>query len=777
MPRRLSPLLLVVCASLVGPMAAHAQTFIEHLEPPVLQRGKTTRVTVVGAHKTRATDLWTSLPAGMVKATPVDVRSTGSVFDVQVSAAAPVGLFGLRTADGDGLSNLQLCLIDDLPVRPAPDSSAGPVRVDLPCALWGRFREAAVDRFTIAVKAGQRVAFEAVGNRFGKEVDPLVTIRDAAGKQIAEHDNDPGLYFDLRFEHTFVSDGNCTIEIRDSRYHGHEHGMYVLRMGRFLAARVAVPGVIAPGRGTLHLPEINEKVTVDLPALHPLGLTSLPIRRPGDEGSAWVPVEVSHASVTTAEPSALTPGKGTPAQIPGELCGVLAHPGERHFFRVELAKGQAIRVRPHTRSLNSPVDPEVWMTDATGRLVTRANETPDEQIRMDYTAPAAGVYCIAVRDRARDGGPAFTYRLEVNSATAKPEVVAEVEGLTVPRDSYQAVPLTVVRDGYGGPLSLTLAGAPPGVQLSPSEIPAGVNSILCQLSAGPDTPLGLHTIQILASRDEPSFFWRQPAQVTVVPAKPLVDRQLKNVDLIPYTLREDQRRLPPVVAERLALRIIEAIPFTVELAESTLTLPRYRQTNVPLVMTRKSGFRSPITFTARGGQLGDKAEGRTRVYAEFPVATEKELKVNGHIHSLILTNLGKSRIEVLATAAHSGGSVTLIRAFELDTRTTFAVKADAPLGKMLPGESGKVRLTVERVAMFHGPIKIAFTQTQGFELPESVEIPAGGDSVDIPVKVPADLTPGRRGVDLHATAVVDGFEEEQRNRVEIEVVKPMPMKK
>ena len=44
----------------------------------------------------------------------------------------------------------------------APDASKGPARVELPCALWGRFREAEVDRFTIEVKAGQRVSFEVV---------------------------------------------------------------------------------------------------------------------------------------------------------------------------------------------------------------------------------------------------------------------------------------------------------------------------------------------------------------------------------------------------------------------------------------------------------------------------------------------------------------------------------------------------------------------------------------------------------------------------------------
>ena len=135
---------------------------------------------------------------------------------------------------------------------------------------------------------------------------------------------------------------------------------------------------------------------------------------------------------------------------------------------------------------------------------------------------------------------------------------------------------------------------------------------------------------------------------SLVRTRPLVDRQLLNVDLIPYSLREDQRRLPPSVSDRLALQVTEAAPFTVELAEPTVTLPRYQQAAIPLVTTRKSGFDAPITFTARGGQIADKNEGRTRVYAEFPVAKARDGKVSGSVHSRILANLGKTRIEVLA---------------------------------------------------------------------------------------------------------------------------------
>src|SRR5580692_8780220 len=139
-----------VCLTFVvffaGRASCPAQGFIEHLSPPALERGKTTRLTVVGSQLTKALDLWTSLPSGKIKATPVgESKAEVAVFDVRVADDAPVGLFGLRVANANGLSNVHLCLIDDLPVRAAPDSVKEPAKVDLPCALWGRFREGAVD--------------------------------------------------------------------------------------------------------------------------------------------------------------------------------------------------------------------------------------------------------------------------------------------------------------------------------------------------------------------------------------------------------------------------------------------------------------------------------------------------------------------------------------------------------------------------------------------------------------------------------------------------------
>jgi hypothetical protein len=773
------PLLLV----LLGGASVRGQAFIEHLSPPALERGKTTRLTVVGACLTNALDLWTSLPPGKVKAVPVPgMKSDAAVFDVSLAADAPVGLFGLRLATADGLSNVHLFLIDDLPVRPAPDSVKGPAHADLPCALWGRCREAVVDCFLIDVKAGQRVSFEAVCSRFGKEVDPLVILRDSRGRIMAERDNDAGLSFDCRFEHRFAVAGTYSVEIRDSRFHGHEHGFYVLRMGRFPAARVAVPAVARPGKRTeLLLPELNEKLGIAIGAGQLPGPLTVGLRRPDDEGSAWLPVEVSEMEATTAAADALTPEKATPASIPGQLCGVLPGPGARQFFRLEMQKGQSIHVVGHGRWLNSPIDPTLTLTDAAGKTLRQANEGPEDTVQLEFSAPAAGVYCLAVQDQSRDGGPAYAYRLEVRQGGGPFEITAEVEGLTVPRESYQPVPLKVTRGSYSGPIELILVGAPPGVALTPSEIPAVVTALECKLSAAGTTPLGLHTVQILARLTAAPGRTGQPGEglgSTVVHTRPLVDRQLLNPDLIPYSLREDQRRLPPSVSDRLALQITEPAPFTVDLAEPTVILARYQQAPIPLVMTRRPGFDGPITFTARGGQLADKEEGRTRVYAEFPAATAKNLQVQGSIHSRILTNLGKTPIEVRASGVYKGRTITLLRSFELEIRPAFAVSAEPALVKLAPGSMARVRLVVDRARTFTGPVTVSLSPVGGLDLPEKVTIPRGEKSVEIVVKAQSDAGAGRRGSLWSATADVDGFEEENRSgRFDVEVLKAEVPKK
>jgi hypothetical protein len=755
---------------------AVGQGFIEHIKPPVAQRGKTTRVSFIGTRLAGAGDVWSSLPAGKLKATPVaTTEPTRATMDVTVANDAPVGLCGVRVATPDGLSNTHLFLIDDLPpVARAP--GAGAMKVALPAAVWGTFRAAEVDRFTIQANAKQRISFEVVGSRLGKDVDPLITIRDAKGKWVAERDNDPGLCFDCRFEHVFAAAGIYTVEVRDARFHGDEHGTYVLRMGRFPAGRVALPAVVRPGRRTeVTLPEASDApIALDVPAEQPLGPFVASLRCDGDEGSTWVPLIAATDDVTIASKTADTRERATPAKLPGSLCGVLSKPGASEYFRLNLERGQRIKVRGEARSLGSPADLELVLTDAKGTEVRRASSPGQDDVTFDFSAPAAGDYTLMVRDQNRDGGPAFAYRLDVRGPQPQFSIDAEVEGLTVPRASYQIVPLTITRSERIGPIKLRLIGAPAGVTLTPNEIPETETALVCKLSAAADTPMGLYTMQIVA---EPPAI-EKGASPTLVHTVPLVDRKRVNIDLIPYALREDQRRVPVALTDRFALQVTAASPFTFELPESQVTLARYQHADFPLATTRIVGFDAPITFTARGGQLGEKESARTRVFATFVPATPRELQVTGSIHSRILANLGKTRIEVEATALYQGRRITLTRSFELQLRTAFIITAEADKAPVNPGATVKVRVLADRIKTFDGPVTVQLTPVQGLDLPATLSIPRGVASVDLDIKIPADLAPRRIGIRARSTGVVGEFEEEQQGElVNIDVRKPEAPKK
>jgi hypothetical protein len=730
------------------PVGACAGAFIEHAEPPVAQTGKTTRVTLVGHELNAALDLWTSLPAGKLTVKPVESQPDRAVFDVTVAADAPVGLCGVRVATRYGLSNAHLFWIDDLPVRTAVSGQA----LTAPGAYWGRFREAEVDRFPLPVSTGQRLNFEVVNNRFGKDADPLLTIRDPAGKLVAQHDNDAGMMFDARFEHEFRAAGTHSVEVCDARFHGSEHFLYVLRVGTFPVFESMPPGS-TPGRA----PDAKH---VAASALSASPATTLVFNMSPLRANPFAPLE---ALLLTGQAQA------TMVQVPGELAGSLLHPGDRHTFAFELAKGQSVHVR--SEKGRSPVDLELVLVDRVGRELRRATETPDD-LSLEFTAPTEGLFGLVVRDQLHDGGPAFTYHLTVRDAPFPPRLVAEVEGLTIPQGSWQPVPIVVTRTGPPVPIKLKLVGAPPGLRLTPTEIGEKEVGVVCRLVADGSVPVGLATVQIAAETIRPDG----RTESTLVHTRPLIDRQLVNVDLIPIALREDQKRLPSTLTDRFAVQITPPAPFEVELPEPAVTLARYQRVEFPIVTTRKAGLTGPILFAAKGGQLADKDEGRTRVYAEFEEATAEKSRVIGSIHSRILSNIGKTLIEVSATGTQDGRTVTLLRTFELNLVTAFAITAESNKLTLQPGSSARVRVKATRAKTFDGPVRIHLPTISGLTLPETVTIPKGQDHGDVEVTAPTTVSPGRYSVQHQTTATVSGFEEEVRGQL-FEVEVPAPKKK
>ncbi|WP_020471940.1 hypothetical protein [Zavarzinella formosa] len=793
---------------------ARADIFIEHLDPPTLQADKPTRLTVHGSDLKNAIGLWTTMPGNenYFSAKLVSKSDVSAVFDVIVKTDPArglhgVGLHGLRLVSRDGLSNVQLFLVDDLNTVKR-DAGDEPQLLKWPVAVHGTFREATVDQFTVEITAGQTLSIEVVGNRFGKDADPLLTIRDADGRFVAERDNDVGLYFDFRFSHRFEKAGRYTLHLRDSRYRGSPHQPYVLRVGAFPAGRVG----LSVGTSEVFLPETGKNFPIGKTEPH-AGPRTIVVKTDG--GSAWLPrtppehpafihpgynhplgagqraaaspemVFAFQMSKMKANPFASLdrlivtgPAQASKVTVPCVVGGVLRQPGERQAVWFELAKGQNVWMKAEAKNLNSPVDVDFMMVDKNGREVRRpdGNREPPS---LEFTANNPGIYGVIVRDILNGGGSANAYQLTISDEPFPLLIQAEAEGITIPQGTWQPLPLTITRigGGSGGELKLKLHNAPPGMTLTPEVIPAGKNAIVCRLGASSSTPVGMNTLRLTAEETLPDKKTRD----IIVRTQPLIDRQLHNVDLIPIGLREDQRRLPPGVTDRLAVQVTPPSPFDFDPAEE-VTLPRYQTCNVPLTIRRTGNASGELTFTAKGGQLGPKTEGRTRVYAEFPTAKPGETAISGQIRSLILTNLAKSRIDVTVTGHDGDRRICLTRPFELNVTTAFTVNPEPAMPKtpplIQPGETATLTLKCERLKSFTGPVTVRFNTNGNFEMPETVSFAAGQTTATVPVKARLDTGNGRHRLDFHATAQVDGYEEEYRNSAgEVEVKKAEPPKK
>lgn len=755
---------------------ARADPFVEHVEPPSVCRGQTNQITIVGQNIDRAMGIWTSLPADKFKVMAVTAsEKERSEFKIEVAADCPLGIYGLRIATEDGLSNLHLFVVDDL----LPRTSLADPQLEMPVAIAGELRPAAVDRHRIQVSARQKVTFEVIASRLGNDADPLVTIYDSNGKRIAQRDNDPGLYFDCSWEQTFETAGIYTVEVRDSRFLGSPHWRYLLRMGNFPAAHVAIPSAVRPGEtALLHFPELaGMPIPFDVPATQKLGGLFHAVRRPGDGASSWVPLLSSLLPSTVETEPNDTLEQATPtSQVPVILHGYFEQPSDRDYFQLVLKKGDRLSVRAETKAINSPADVELSIVDATGREIQRVDDVNLPGGALDEGSLIFGVgqdgkYFVLVRELTKASGPDFAYRVTVQPVAPKFEVVAEASAFTIPQDGYQSFPITVTRSEYTGPIELSLVGAPAGFKLEPAVIPESENGILCKLSATGEVPLGLYQLELNGTGRAGETVITSP-----VVTHPLVDRQLVNVDLIKHALRDNQRWLPPSITDKLAVQITPPTPFNVELASSNVTLPRYQQANVHLQISRIAGFKDEISFLATGTQqLGQESQGRRQVFARFPTATSDMPAVTGTIHSRSQANEGTERVDIRAMARQGTRSIQLERSVMLAIKPAFEMEVEPAKLTLAPGGMATVKFMAMRLPSFSGEVKITSSTPLGIAIPESMVIPADKSSVEIEVKVEATLKPGNQRIRFVATAPVNGFQEEPRAKdLEIEIKEPAP---
>ncbi|MEO2035832.1 MAG: hypothetical protein ABGZ35_27470 [Planctomycetaceae bacterium] len=742
---------------------AIAEIFIEQAFPPCVQRGKTVRVKFTGTELDGAFALWSSTKAVQAKLVAADREH--ATFDVETSPGARVGMYGFRVATHSGLSNLHLFVIDDLPTLDELET----VRVDTtndrftdaqpvaqPAVVVGTSTESDVDHYAIEVEAGQQMSFEVVASRLGKAFDPVIRIMDDRGRVVRMYDNDPGLFFDFRFQHTFKSAGRYVLELHDSRYHGSPHWTYMLRLGRFPASRVAVPSTI-PG---------NSKQLVSFP-----GFSGDPreveyghagrvdrfyfgLRGAEDNAPVWVPMQVSPwKNLVETEPNDAA-GSSVAADVPTNLHGSFHSPDDQDWFQFELKKETVLEFRSETRALGSPADIELAIFSDTGERLASSDDSDFDDAQLSFTTPADGMFYLQVTELVRKSGPPYTYRIEV--AGRRPDFVisSELARLTIPHGTRQPLPLSVKRTDYDEEIELSLLGAPKGMTLESSTLPAGADALTTAIVVDQSVPLGLHSVQVVAMSVAGA-----PSVAAVASTAPLVDRlpDERGPHGEAFELREDQRRLPPTTADRIAVLVVPEATWDFEIVEDEVVVPRYVQSSFTIHTTRDADYHEAVTFVARGGPLEQDRLRMPSITSMIPKATPDDLEIVAVLKSGVDTKLERHRVAVTGSARDGERTVHLTRTFELETKAAYRPSPETPEIELKPGGTRIVRIAVNRLPQMQVPIKLTFTAPEGIQVPATVVVPSEQKSGECELTVAEDIKPGRYSVAVSGDAVIGKF--------------------
>ncbi|MDP7016841.1 MAG: PPC domain-containing protein [Pirellulaceae bacterium] len=760
--------LTATAAVLMTAGSCFGQAFIENVFPPSVLRGETTRVELRGSELDGAVALWLSVPDGRLTAKLVeDSKPQSAAFEISAAADAPLGVYGLRLATEDGLSNVHLFAIDDLPMfpedeQPGEDENNKPAVaevVQLPAAIAGVCHAGDVDIYAIDVKAGQRVSFEVVGNRFGKDLDPWIVVVDDQGNYVADRDNDSGLFFDCRFQHTFKQSGRYFVQVRDSRYKGSVHWSYLLRLGRFPVARLALPSAARPGeRSEVLFPQLpdNSRQGIQFPKLTGAKRFYFGLRGQGDDASAWLPLAVSslenqHEKEPNDEPEA-----ATVVSVPGNAYGIIDKANDWDHFAVELKKGQRIHIRTDTRDMGSAADLEMTIIGPDGKTLKQVDDSGFDDPTFDFSAPADGRFLIKVLDVVRKGGPEYAYRIELRLHEPAIGLTSEVGRIAIPQGTWQPLPLALQRTDYNGPVQLELTGAPEGMRLRTPEIGADVNQLVNALEVDPSVKPGVYSLQVFASATH-----NDRSLKAVASTHPLVDRKPtgRGPHGEPFELREDQRRLPPTLTDRLAVLVLPPAPFDFDPADLRVVMPRFGHREFVVKTTRRDGFDKPIRFVARGGQLEHNRLRKPGVESNIADGTVETAEPVGRLKSEVNSTVGAFRVTLTGTTQIETRTINLTRTFDLDVQVAFA---PAPaVGKLTspPGASVKVVVRANRVAPYDGAFQVAPSQIDGFTVAEEIEFAAGQDEVEVTIGVGADVKPGKYAIKFPGEAKIDQYAE------------------
>jgi hypothetical protein len=211
-------------------------------------------------------------------------------------------------------------------------------------------------------------------------------------------------------------------------------------------------------------------------AAPPAAPQHIAVHFPHATGSLQLPVK-SLPVLSESDPRA-TASESQALALPCSVTGRLAAPKESDRYAFETQAGVRWKFLLESRALGYPLDGVLTLRDAEGKELARQDDAdgqPDPLIQ--WQAPSAGAFSIAVGDLFGAGGEHYVYRLTIEEDIPEPRLSVASELLQATVGKSLEIPVTINRYlDYGDELEIAVAGLPASATVVPMNSITGSDS-------------------------------------------------------------------------------------------------------------------------------------------------------------------------------------------------------------------------------------------------------------------------------------------------------------
>ena len=657
---------------------------------------------------------------------------------VKIAANCRLGEHVVHVRTASGLSEFRTLWIGPLPevAEKEPNNDfEKPQAIPYGKTVTGLVTSEDVDYYLVEAKKGERITAEIEGLRlatqFSSDFDPAIAILDEERFELIVSDDTPLVHQDAVASIIAPKDGRYVIMVRDSAYGGNGNCQYRLHVGHFPRPLAVYPAGGAAGEKLevtfLGDPTGPFKETITLPS-DPNALFELIPTQDGLAAPSANPFRVStFGNVLEKEPNGTAKEASGPAPAaPIALNGILSEEKDTDFLRFKGTKGQKLRIECLARQLRTPVDAVMSIHNAEGKALESSDDNDGPDPVINFTVPADGEYLVAVRDHLWDSGPEYVYRVEIVPQT--PELDLSIprtqryqqdrQRIVIPRGGRYPTVINASRRGFGGEIVLEAEGLPKGTTMAFEAMASNLNSMPVVFEAASDAPLDGTLIDLKGFQKDGS--------------KENFGRFSNTADMMHY---RNNLMLWTTTVDRLAVAVVEKLPFSVKIVEPTVPLVREGQLGVKIVATRDEGFTKPITveFPFRPPGVGTLPtrqipEGKNEVF--YPLNANENAQI------------GEWKVFAVAYADIGGRAITGTKLTTLnvaDNNFTVAMERAA----VIQGEPTEIFGKIELKAAFEGKATAKLIGLPNKVTAEPVTITKDTKEIRFPIKTDKASPVGR----------------------------------